>query len=111
MDEIEKIYNLSKLDKSKKNDLEKALNSDKLNEQQKRDLIGVCYLYSNMIIEPLHKKKYNSYRISDLIKEVKEGKTPIEIMNDIITECDKYSTTQIIQKHKMNRDFLKDARS
>lgn len=89
MDEIERIYNLSKLDKNKKKDLEDTLNSGKLDWKQGMNLIGTCYIYSNMSIKLIHKKKYDSYEISDFVKEVISGKTPLEIVSNIIDECEK----------------------
>jgi hypothetical protein len=97
--EIEKIYDLSKLDKDKKSDLEKALMLGNLNDKEEINLLGACYIYSNMIIKPIHKAKYDSYGMSYLIKEVKEGKTPLEIMSKIIDECENYSRSQAVEKN------------
>lgn len=99
MGEIEKMYDLSKLDKDKKSDLEKALMLSNLNDKQEMDLIGTCYIYSNIIIKSIHKEKYNSYSISYLMEGVKEGKTPVEIVTNIIDECENYSRNQALEKN------------
>jgi hypothetical protein len=103
MDDVEKVFNLSRLDKNKKDELEKALESEELNEDKKLVLINTCYLYSNMKFKPednFYIEKYGTYQISELIKRVKEGKTPLKIMTDILNECDKYS---IVKKNMSNQ--------
>jgi hypothetical protein len=97
--DIEKIYNLSRLDKDKKSDLEKALIYDNLNDKQEMDLIGTCYIYSNMVIKSIHKEKYYSYGISYMIEEVKGGKTPLEIVSKIIEDCENYSRNQAVEEN------------
>jgi hypothetical protein len=99
MNEIEKIYDLSKLDKNKKSDLEKALLLGNLNDKQEIDLLGTCYIYSNMVIQSIHKEKYNSYGIPYLIECVKEGKNPVEIVSSIIDECENYFRNQSLEKN------------
>jgi hypothetical protein len=84
--------------------LEEIASKNELNQEQTLELIKVCYMYENLKINPgsFHETKYKTYDFFYLAAEIKKGKTPLEIMNNIIDECEKYSRAQIIKKH-LNR--------
>lgn len=79
---------------------------NKLSEIQIFELRKVCCIYElqreNMRKGSFHEIKYNTYDLSYFANKIKEGKTPLEIMKNIINECDRYSTNQIIKKHFNN---------
>jgi hypothetical protein len=84
-------------------DLEKLANLNGLNEEQTNNLKNVCCMFyiqsENIKKGSFHEIKYKTYNLDYFLKEVKSGKTPLEIMNTIITECEEYSKAQIFQKH------------
>jgi hypothetical protein len=79
-------------------------NTINLNKEQVLNLIGTYYIYSNLDIKSgsFHEEKYKTYNLIYLAKQVQTGKTPLEIMNNIITECEDYSKKKIINKHLNN---------
>lgn len=98
MDKFEKIAN--KIESEVKN-------APGLNKEQILNLIGTYYIYQNLDIKPgsFHEEKYKTYTLEYMTKEVQKGKTPLEIMNNIITECDNYSKRMIARK------YLKETRN
>ena len=72
-----------------------------LNKEQIINLIGTWYLYQNLNIKQgsFHEEKYKTYDLLYLAKEIQKGKTPLEIMNLIIDECEDYSRKKIMTNH------------
>jgi hypothetical protein len=91
---------LDKLSDSQKIELENTLIYNKLSEIQGIGLMHVYYLYSNLDIKDksFHKEKFDTYKMPYFVENIKKGKTPLEIMNRIITECEEYSLKKIFQK-------------
>ena len=86
--------------------LETIANKNHLDENQVSELKKVCYMYKFLKKEirsgSLHEEKYNTYSLSYLAKRIKQGETPLEIMNNIIDECEEYSRAKIFEEHLGN---------
>jgi hypothetical protein len=78
-----------------------AINKNELTQEQIVNLFGVYYLYNNTNINPgsSHEVKYGEYGLSYFLNEVKKNKTPLEIMDKILDECELYSRQQICNNH------------
>jgi hypothetical protein len=81
-----------------------AIDKNGLNEEQAINLMKSYYLYNNIEIKPgsFHEIKYKNYDLDYFIKQIQKGALPLEIVNKIIDECEKYSRQQIANKHLMN---------
>lgn len=81
-----------------------AIDKNGLNEEQAINLMKSYYLYNNIEIRPgsFHEVKYKSYDLNYFINQIQKGATPLEIVNKIIDECEKYSRQQIANKHLIN---------
>jgi hypothetical protein len=92
MEELEVIANFEKISGIKELDEERTL-----------ELRKVCCLYcaqkANIKPGSFHEIKYNTYDFPYFLGRIKEGKTPLDIMLNIIDECEEYSKSKIWEKH------------
>jgi hypothetical protein len=100
------MANINLEDLAKIIDINKIVETAKLNNlngEQADNLVKVCAIYelqkANMKPQEFHIIKYNTYDLPYFLNEIKNGKTPIDIMQNILTECEEYSIQEIRKAH------------